>query len=394
MNLKNIVVGKRFKNYNALCKALEIEPKGKQGSKTRKAQETVLLQYFNYITNRNMIIITEVYKEAKPIVKNKGGRKALYYNDMEKMIIDFLYESHKTNPSCSQSFATSKLMEAMGMINDDYRKFRTQIPELAKLLNIEEEIVYEFYTTTNIELIRKLERTLRQLTNRKELMWEYSINLCKERVIDVELTPDGDIATDANGTPKIKYETVHVEATDEEKSLLIELEKEVLKSMKLKNYQSVFLTGRGEEYKSLLNEKLKDSNTNIIYFYKTYKFIYNFKVLQEAYNQVQVDMQEANTNLPTHFKNLNTNVVNSLKKGQATKHKNAVEKVQRHKEVSGAGITANEKKVSQKRDIIRSGATYIENNSKLTDKLVKNEKYKKPVPHKYEQLDFFSGQEI
>ena len=105
-------------------------------------------------------------------------------------------------------------------------------------------------------------------------------------------------------------------------------------------------------------------------------------------------MQEANTNLPTHFKNLNTNVVNSLKKGQATKHKNAVEKVQRHKEVSGAGITANEKKVSQKRDIIRSGATYIENNSKLTDKLVKNEKYKKPVPHKYEQLDFFSGQEI
>ena len=393
MNITNIKVGKRFKSYIALCKELGIAPRGKANDNTRKAQEKEIKQYFDYITNRNTIIITEVFDEIKPLVRNKGGRKPMYYNDMEKMIIDLLYETHKTRPDITQSFATSKLMEATGMINGDYKEFRNKVPKLSKMLGIEEEVVYEFYSTTNVELLRKLERTLRQLANRKELVWEYSLNVCKLKVVDVELTPDGEVAVDSNNIPKIRYTRVHEEATDEEKKYLLTLEKEVLKSMKLKNYKSVFLTGRGEEYKTLVNQKLKDENTNIEYFYKTYKFIYCFDILEEAYNQIQKDMGEALTDIPTHFLNMNNNVVKSLKKGQDTKHKNAVIKINNHKDVKGFGVIANEKRVNQKRDVIRSKENYVADNSKLTDKLVKTNKYKKVTDTKYEQLDFFGGQE-
>ena len=393
MNIKNIKVGNRYRSFNSLCKELGVIPKGKANDNTRKAQEKEFKQYFNYINNRNMIIITEVYDEIKPLVRNKGGRTPMYYNDMEKMIIDLLYETHKTRPGITQSFATSKLMEATGMINGDYKEFRNKVPKLSKMLGIEEEVVYEFYSTTNVELLRKLERTLRQLANRKELVWEYSLNVCKLKVADVELTPEGEVAVDSNNVPKIRYIRVHEEATDEEKKYLLTLEKEVLKSMKLKNYKSVFLTGRGEEYKTLVNQKLKDENTNIEYFYKTYKFIYSFDILEEAYNQIQRDMGEASTDIPTHFLSMNNNVVKSLKKGQDTKHKNALAKVGNHKDIAGFGVIANEKRVNQKRDIIRSKENYVTDNSKLTDKLVKTKKYKKTTDTNYEQLDFFGGQE-
>lgn len=393
MNIGNIKVGQRFKNYNALCKALSINPRGKAGDDSRIAQEKEIRQYFEFKYNRNMVVITDVFNIKREVVRNKGGRKPMYYNDMEKMIIDFLYESHKCNPSNSQSYATSKLMEAMGMITDDYRKFRREVPKLSKMLGIEEEVVYEFYSTTNVELLRKLERTLRQLANRKELVWEYSTNVSKLKVVDVELTPEGEVAVDLNGNPKITYEPVHEEATDEEKEYFLKIENEVLKSMKLKNYKSVFLTGRGEEYRSLINERLKTDNTNIEYFYKTYKFIYSFSILEEAYNQIQKDMGELSTDIPTHFMNMNNNVVTSLKKGQSTKHQNAIDKIKKHKDVTGVGMIANEKRVNQKRDVIRSGEQYISNNSKLTDRLVKADKYKKVRHTGYEQLDFFGGQE-
>ena len=393
MNIINIKKGQTFRNYKTLCSALGIEPRGKAGSNTRKAQEKEINQYLSYKTNRSIVTITEVFDMKKELIKNKGGRKPMYYNDMEKMIIDLLYETHKINPGISQSFATSKLMEATGMINGDYKEFRNKVPKLSKLLGIEEEVVYEFYSTTNVELLRKLERTLRQLANRKELVWEYSLNVCKLKVIDVKLTADGEVAVDSNNNPKIEYTTVHSEATDEEKKYLLTVEKEVLKSMKLKNYKSVFLTGRGEEYKSLINEKLKSDNTNIEYFYKTYKFIYDFSILQEAYNQIQKDMEELSSNITSHFLNMNKNVVNSLKKGQSTKHKNAVEKIKKHKEVSGFGIIANEKRANQKRDRIRSKESYVQDNSKLTERLVKTSDYKKITTTSYEQLDFFGGQE-
>lgn len=69
MRVENIVEGRVFKNWKALCEVLEVEPKS---CSYRAKQEKEFRCYFNWIKEGRKIIITEVYEE--PMKKEDGRR--------------------------------------------------------------------------------------------------------------------------------------------------------------------------------------------------------------------------------------------------------------------------------------------------------------------------------
>ena len=69
MRIENIVEGRVFKNWKALCEVLEVEPKS---CSYRAKQEKEFRCYFNWIKEGRKIIITEVYEEPK---EKEDGRR-------------------------------------------------------------------------------------------------------------------------------------------------------------------------------------------------------------------------------------------------------------------------------------------------------------------------------
>ena len=69
MEMKNVEVGKVFKNWGALCGALGVKTKS---SGYRVKQEKEFRCYFNWIKEGRKIIITEVYEEPK---EKEDGRR-------------------------------------------------------------------------------------------------------------------------------------------------------------------------------------------------------------------------------------------------------------------------------------------------------------------------------
>ena len=62
MKIENLVIGEPYKNWKALCEALEVEPKS--GSYKQK-QERDFKQYFDWEKQGQKIIITEIYNEVQ-----------------------------------------------------------------------------------------------------------------------------------------------------------------------------------------------------------------------------------------------------------------------------------------------------------------------------------------
>ena len=60
MNINNIKVGNTYKNWKALCEALEVEPR--PSGKARKPQEKQFKQHFDWTKQGQKITITEIKK--------------------------------------------------------------------------------------------------------------------------------------------------------------------------------------------------------------------------------------------------------------------------------------------------------------------------------------------
>ena len=99
MIITNIKVGQIFKNYKDLCKALCIEPKGKAGSNSRKAQEKEIKRHLDYskIEGSNKLMIDKIYNEVAEKKdgrkNNKGGNNKVFADDIEVLLLHLLKNS-------------------------------------------------------------------------------------------------------------------------------------------------------------------------------------------------------------------------------------------------------------------------------------------------------------
>lgn len=344
MRIENLEVGQVIKNYKELCAVLGIEARTGKG---RILNHKEFDRYFKYNKQGQKYIITNIYdnpKEKEDNRKNnKGGNNRVYCDDIEKMILHILCNQDKDTKVID--FSTNQLLLAINMINENYKVGRTRVPKLSEILELPTEMIYEFYNSTNTELKRKVERTLNKMQRQSLIKWSKSVNIQKHINI-LDKNELGEVVG------IIGKRVEHREATDAEKQLILKIERATLDDMGLNDKRAVFLQGRWNTFKKEVEKKLKERNTNIEYYYDTYKIIFDPLYIPTYLDNVEnYDIKEVG-------ESLNKKVVKGLKVGHTKKYNNAKDK----------DVTLFD--IYQDRIPTRSKDNYVEISNKLVDNLI------------------------
>lgn len=120
LDTSKLYIGQVFKNYNELCKFLNIEIKT---GKSKQLQEQHFRCYFDYekLSNSNEIIILDVYSE--PILSNKNPkyRNSKYVNQLKILILyELLLCEPDSNGNVFVCTTYSKLVKQLKLINAYY----------------------------------------------------------------------------------------------------------------------------------------------------------------------------------------------------------------------------------------------------------------------------------
>ena len=117
-----LTVGGVFKNYKELCEFMGWRV---ATGNTKIAQLKELNTICKWHKDGNKIVIDEVYSKSidkvDNRVNNKGtGKKSIYYQDFEILMMILLEKA----PSEYLEFTITQLMQMVGMVNEDYCKYK------------------------------------------------------------------------------------------------------------------------------------------------------------------------------------------------------------------------------------------------------------------------------
>ncbi|MGJ9381512.1 hypothetical protein [Salipaludibacillus sp. CF4.18] len=256
IKIENLSEGQILKNYNALCAELEVEPK-KNNSK--KAQLKELDRFIEYYKEGHQIIISKIHKVPKEKVNNTG-KSSVFAHIMEILILDYLIEKKKQTVVITRN----GLLNHIQAINNNYRYCSENVPQLSKVENIEEKIIYDFYNTTNSNFRANFETVLKNLRNKSLIMYEQVKSICTK-------------------------DHIHRIANEEEKETILQCEKEVLKEMgfnqHLHSISDVRSSPRWKEFKNKFEKKLRQ-NSYIHHCYLSYKITVNRNYIEDEYEDI------------------------------------------------------------------------------------------------------------
>src|SRR5699024_1399030 len=168
-----------------------------------------------------------------------------------------------------------QLYKALSMCNENYLLGRSNINKLSEIIEIPKASIYEFYDYNSSKLRDTVERNLRRLRSRALITWNNTITVAVTEV-EIEYNEFGEPIFDKR-TKSIRYKTktVHRLADKFEKKAILKYEHEVLKEMGIDTIQKVFLLGKWKYFKQQVEDKLRENNTNIDYYYDTYTITFN-----------------------------------------------------------------------------------------------------------------------
>jgi hypothetical protein len=264
----NLHPGDIIKNYKELCNILHDEPKT---SDSKKAQENEWQRYIKWERKGHKYIIVEIYN--KPLEKNDKrslGNKSIYVQHIELLLLNYL--SKQKDQSATLTLKNWLLL--LGMINPNYlNDNKENIKLMLQDNNISDYQINHFY-----------QRTYQKL---KEIIFSSLKNLRNRRLIDY------DELTIINVTELINNKTITMEriATEEERNIIRDTEKEVLKEMGLESITLVHLKFKSKEYYNKVNYLLRE-RYKINYTYKDIKILFTHKYIIEALEQAELNIQK------------------------------------------------------------------------------------------------------
>ena len=313
MKIKNLTVGKVIKNYKSLCEILEIEAK-KSGSNSHKAQLKEFNRYFEFEKQGHKYIITKIYENPKERIDNRmNGNNTVFSDDIEKLILNILASSKDD----TITIARGQLYKALCMCNENYLLGRSNISKLSEIIELPKSAIYEFYDNNSSKLRDTVERNLRRLRSRALITWKNTTTVAVTE-IDIELNELGEPIYDKR-TKSIRHKvkTIHRLADKFEEKLILKYEEEVLKEMGIDSIQKVFLLGKWKYFKQQVENKLRENDTNIDYYYDSYTITFNNDSVKNyvkklSYNDIQ-DIKN----------NINHNMIESIKKSTMRRHDKA-----------------------------------------------------------------------
>ncbi|CAM3677353.1 hypothetical protein GCM10009865_47430 [Aeromicrobium ponti] len=287
MNINNLIAGTTYKNYKALCEALEMKTQTGNG---RKAQFKELERHCKLVKSGHSITVIEIYEEALEKVENRG-RSSVYGNMIQFLITDLLARTKKGHLSISRN----KLLETVNMINENYGFCSQNVKSLSRYANIEEHIIYDFYNTSNNNFKSAIETTLNNLQDKRVLWYETII--------------------------KVRESGIHREATRDEKDIIWACEKEMLNEL---SYESVSQVRTSKHWGKFKKEtaKLIRKQINIDFYYHAYNISINENYISKERDKLMELMLEDSKK--DDIKNdLNATVIQHFMKNAENRHDKA-----------------------------------------------------------------------
>lgn len=286
INLDNIKVGDMFKNYTDMCKTLGLKP---LTGDSKKPQLNWIKEHLELEQNKRKFTVKDIItKEIQPYPTRGGANNTIEYRDnLEKLILDILAQPKNKGKIF---LSKNKFFYALEMVNVNYLDTKQRIPKLSKFLDIDENIIQEWMDTTGGVLERSLESALNSLRNKSLVIWSKEITICRLEEIDSSEILIPIKSTNGYGEEEIKYITqkntrkIIREATDDEKKLILKIEKETLNILECLDKRQVIQRGLWQDFKSRVNYTLKDKY-KILYYYQSYKILSNPEHIQEEFNK-------------------------------------------------------------------------------------------------------------
>ncbi|WP_290063337.1 hypothetical protein [Paraclostridium bifermentans] len=343
-----------IKNYKMLCEILEI-PQLKTGSNSHHAQISELRRYIEYDKKGHKFVITKIFKEPKEKldlrVNNKGGYYNVYKDDFRKLMLHMLHKDKSENKLVSKG----SLYEAMNLVNPNYKLGKQDIEKLSKLIEIPINYISDFYNENNKKIRENTERNLRALRSESLIMFDIVTAIATTN-ITIPQNQLGTAMLDEHDNIMCNKRLEYRKATKEEKQVILQCESFAKKELGFKTDKEIFTNGAWNKYNQVVSQNLKETYTNIRFYYNAYEITWNNEKIEEEYNNLGNNETYENTSY-----NINYNIINSIKKSAEKRYRKSL-KIDK----------ANLKNYKMKKFEVQSNCNYIKQHNKIAHLLIDN----------------------
>lgn len=252
MEVQNLEEGQIIKNYPELCKILGIP---KKTSNSKKAQLKELKRFVKFRQSGHSFIIDEIYSHPKDKI-DRRGKKSIYGDMIQLLVMDYLINIKKPSVTITRNM----LLEYMKMINFNYNYCSSNIPALSKYAEIDEEIIYDFFTTSKTSFKFVIENALNNLRDRSLITWNSDTMVCDK-------------------------EDRYTLASIEQKEQILACEKMALTEMRYNEISQVAVANKWGDFRKKVYALLR-KNTNIKFYFSVYNIVVNREFIESSYNSM------------------------------------------------------------------------------------------------------------
>lgn len=263
MDISNLQIGQKIKNYKELCSVLNEKIKG---GDAKKSQLKELERLCKYHKDGNAFIIDEIYETQRP--KKILMNNSKYISAIEDILITYIYNNCRDHNTLEVSF--SSLIKVLGLANNSYKNANSKKNELSEVLNIGLPAVYYFYDKSRGEFRRIVERALN--------------NLQKRSILEVDKRYT--IAEDCGDTFKFR------KASEEERGLIIDARYTALRELGFTNLQQLKFSN--VSYRRFYGLVKKYLPKEWAYYYDAYVLVIGQQAILKEYISIQKERMELN----------------------------------------------------------------------------------------------------
>ena len=287
MKVDNLEVGMTYKNYPELCKVLECDEKK---GKSRTLHIKDFDRYFRYTREGNAYIIDEVYSEPKEKTSNK--RNSIFRDITKLLIMDKLAEK-----GGSLTVSRSHLIEDLGLANSNYNGCKGVQYKLSKYLDMDVQIVYDFYNSSNANYRNIIEGSLNALVDERRIVY-HIVTMVKEMGL-----------------------YTYRKATEDEIQTILNVEGNMLTKLGYKSISDISNTKDWNPFKRKVKDILQ-AMTGIEYYYSAYDIIIHEERIQKGRVELlELILERSKKN--DYRLELNNLVIDNINKNAKRRHEHA-----------------------------------------------------------------------
>lgn len=270
MNAFTLQIGQVFKNYQELCKALNLEPcTGKQ-----KIQQMKRIQERYELEKQNrQYTVVGIKEPSAELLTAKQGRIAAnskYIDFVQHILLSYLSKQKEEVAYVTQQ----NLWTILGMVNEHYFPMRERKEELLSLdENMDIFNINNFYQRSNLKFRDIIKSSIASLKRRKIIMCEETFRIgVGQRV--------------SSTFESIEYH----DASDAEKRYILRTQHDLLKKYGCKDEFELFFKKNKDSYYNELNEIfLHNKGWKNVFF--CYKLVFDREVVIEEINEQEEILQ-------------------------------------------------------------------------------------------------------